>query len=322
MLPPKEKSRMPDSGINGILNISKEAGYTSFDVVAVVRGVYRQKKSGHTGTLDPMATGVLPVALGKATKVCGMITDWDKEYIAELLLGKTTDTLDVTGEVTGGDPDAVNALPEEQITEAVSRYTGEIEQIPPMYSALKKDGRRLYDIARSGQVVERESRKVTIHRVEVLDITLPVVKIKVLCSKGTYIRTLCDDIGRDLGCGGCMQSLIRSKVGPFTLDNAISLDEIRHLRDEGHEEKLYDYLMSIDTVFEDLPALTVKEEAQKKLSNGNKLLFEDFEEDASAAIALTGSGKKEFRIYHSDKTFAAVYESDPVQRFLSPVKMF
>ena len=319
MLLPKEKIRMPESGINGILNISKEAGYTSFDVVAVVRGVYRQRKSGHTGTLDPMATGVLPVALGKATKVCGLITDWDKEYIAELLLGKTTDTLDITGEVTGGDPEAVKALADSQITEAVNRYTGEIDQIPPMYSALKKDGRRLYDLARSGQVVEREARKVTIHNIEVLDISLPVVKIKVLCSKGTYIRTLCDDIGRDLGCGGCMQSLVRSKVGPFTLDNAVSLDEIRHLRDEGHEEKLMDYLMSIDTVFEDLPALTVSLDAEKKLQNGNKLSCEDFTE---APESFSGSGKKEYRIYHSDNSFAAVYEYDPEQSILSPVKMF
>ena len=307
---------MPDSGINGILNIAKEAGYTSFDVVAVVRGVYRQRKSGHTGTLDPMATGVLPVALGKATKVCGMITDWDKEYIAELLLGKTTDTLDITGEVTGGDSDAVNSLTEKEITDAVNRYTGEIDQIPPMYSALKKDGRRLYDIARSGQVVERESRKVTIHRIEVLDITLPVVKIKALCSKGTYIRTLCDDIGRDLGCGGCMQSLIRSAVGPFNLDNAVTLDEIRHLRDEGHEEKLYDYLMSIDTVFKNLPALTVTQEAEKKLLNGNKLSYDDFTE------TLSDSSAKEYRIYHSDNSFAAIYEADRAQRILSPVKMF
>ena len=307
---------MSDPVNNGILNISKEAGYTSFDVVAVVRGIFRQKKVGHTGTLDPMATGVLPVALGKATKVCGMITDWDKEYTAELLLGRTTDTLDTTGEVTGGDPDAVNSLTEKEITDAVNRYTGEIDQIPPMYSALKKDGRRLYDIARSGQVVERESRKVTIHRIEVLDITLPVVKIKVLCSKGTYIRTLCDDIGRDLGCGGCMQSLIRSAVGPFNLDNAVTLDEIRHLRDEGHEDKLYDYLMSIDTVFKNLPALTVTQEAEKKLLNGNKLSYDDFTE------TLSDSSAKEYRIYHKGNSFAAIYEADPAQRILSPVKMF
>ncbi|MBO4910029.1 MAG: tRNA pseudouridine(55) synthase TruB [Lachnospiraceae bacterium] len=311
---------MPDSGINGILNISKEAGYTSFDVVAVVRGVYRQRKSGHTGTLDPMATGVLPVALGKATKVCGMITDWDKEYIAELLLGKTTDTLDITGEVTGGDPDVVSSLSEAQIRDAVNAYLGEIDQIPPMYSALKKDGRRLYDIARSGQVVEREPRKVTIHRIEVLDISLPVVKIKVLCSKGTYIRTLCDDIGRDLGCGGCMQSLVRSKVGPFTLDNAVSLDDIRHLRDEGREDELMGYLMSIDTVFEDLPSLTVSDEAEKKLRNGNKLLPEDFTKAPSDISS--SSDKKEFRIYHCDGSFAAVYEFDFAQVLFSPVKMF
>ena len=320
MLPLKEKSRMPDSGINGILNISKEAGYTSFDVVAVVRGVYRQRKSGHTGTLDPMATGVLPVALGKATKVCGMITDWDKEYIAELLLGKTTDTLDITGEVTGGDPDVVSSLSEAQIRDAVNAYLGEIDQIPPMYSALKKDGRRLYDIARSGQVVERESRKVTIHRIEVLDISLPVVKIKVLCSKGTYIRTLCDDIGRDLGCGGCMQSLVRSKVGPFTLDNAVSLDDIRNLRDEGREDELMGYLMSIDTVFEDIPSLTVSDEAEKKLRNGNKLLPEDFTQAPSDISS--SSDKKEFRIYHCDGSFAAVYEFDFAQVLFSPVKMF
>ncbi|MBP3753679.1 MAG: tRNA pseudouridine(55) synthase TruB [Lachnospiraceae bacterium] len=311
---------MPDSGINGILNISKEAGYTSFDVVAVVRGVYRQRKSGHTGTLDPMATGVLPVALGKATKVCGMITDWDKEYIAELLLGKTTDTLDITGEVTGGDPDVVSSLSEAQIRDAVNAYLGEIDQIPPMYSALKKDGRRLYDIARSGQVVERESRKVTIHRIEVLDISLPVVKIKVLCSKGTYIRTLCDDIGRDLGCGGCMQSLVRSKVGPFTLDNAVSLDDIRNLRDEGREDELMGYLMSIDTVFEDIPSLTVSDEAEKKLRNGNKLLPEDFTQAPSDISS--SSDKKEFRIYHCDGSFAAVYEFDFAQVLFSPVKMF
>ena len=150
----REHRLKADPGINGILNISKEAGYTSFDVVAVVRGVYRQRKCGHTGTLDPMATGVLPVALGKATKVCGMLTDWDKEYEAELLLGRTTDTLDVTGEDNGGDPEAAMNLDEDSIRAAVLKYRGEIEQIPPMYSALKKDGRRLYDIARSGGVVE------------------------------------------------------------------------------------------------------------------------------------------------------------------------
>jgi tRNA pseudouridine55 synthase len=307
---------MPDTGINGILNISKEAGYTSFDVVAVVRGVYRQKKCGHTGTLDPMATGVLPVALGKATKVCGMITDWDKEYIAELLLGRTTDTLDVTGNVNGGDPETALKLEESRIRDVVNGYKGEIEQIPPMYSALKKDGRRLYDIARSGETVEREARKITIHRIEVLDIALPVVRIKVLCSKGTYIRTLCDDIGRELGCGGCMQSLIRSKVGPFDLNNAVSLDHVRKLKDEGRDEELMSLLMPVDKVFEDLDVITVNAEGDRYLANGNKLFSELFEG------TVQPEDKQRFRVYRADGEFAAVYEYDKNSELYKPYRMF
>ena len=305
-----------DPGINGILNISKEAGYTSFDVVAVVRGVYRQRKCGHTGTLDPMATGVLPVALGKGTKVCGLLTDWDKEYEAELLLGRTTDTLDVTGEDTGGDPDAAMRLDDEVIRTAVSKYLGDIEQIPPMYSALKKDGRRLYDIARSGGVVEREARKVTIHRIEVLDISLPVVRIRVLCSKGTYIRSLCDDIGRDLGCGGCMQSLERTAVGPFNTSNAVSLDLIKKLRDDGREDELMKLLMPVDSVFPDLAKLTVCPDSDKGLLNGNKLTTEDME-----TVTEPVDGER-FRIYHPDGSFAAVYEYDGNTGTFKPYRMF
>ncbi len=304
------------NGINGILNISKEAGYTSFDVVAVVRGVYRQRKCGHTGTLDPMATGVLPVALGKATKVCGLLTDWDKEYVAELLLGRTTDTLDITGETTGEDEAAALKLSEEAITGAVNRYLGEIEQIPPMFSALKKDGRRLYDIARSGETVVREARKVTISELEILGIELPVVKIRILCSKGTYIRTLCDDIGRDLGCGGCMQSLVRTAVGPFKISDAVSLDSIRALRDEGKEDELSGLLKPVDSVFSNLPSANVKADAEKFLANGNKLSEDDLE------IAEGFSGSDAFRIYHVDGTFAAVYEKDPHTGMLKPRRMF
>ncbi len=307
---------MPEKGVNGILNISKEAGYTSFDVVAVARGVYRQRKCGHTGTLDPMATGVLPVAFGKSTKVCGMITDWDKEYIAELLLGRTTDTLDITGEITGGDESIVSNLSVKDIEDAVMGFAGEIEQIPPMYSALKVDGRRLYDIARSGGEVERKARKVTIHRIEILDISLPVVRFKALCSKGTYIRTLCDDIGRTLGCGGCMQSLIRSKVGPFDLDNSVRLDDIKKLRDEGNEEALQSLLIPVDKVFEDLPSIMVNEESEKILSNGNKLMPEDLTEPVQF------DDKQKVRVYHADGSFAAVYGYEPGARIYRPDKMF
>lgn len=305
-----------DPGINGILNISKEAGYTSFDVVAVVRGVYRQRKCGHTGTLDPMATGVLPVALGKATKVCGMLTDWDKEYEAELLLGRTTDTLDVTGEDNGGDPEAAMNLDEDSIRAAVLKYRGVIEQIPPMYSALKKDGRRLYDIARSGGVVERQARTVTIHSIEVLVIEKPIVKIRVLCSKGTYIRSLCDDIGRELQCGGCMKSLKRTAVGPFNISNAVSLDMIKKLRDEGREDELMGCLMPLDMVFAGLGKLTVKQDSEKMLSNGNKLSSDDVETD------IVPSDYERFRIYHHDGSFAAVYEYDSASNMYKPYRMF
>ena len=312
----REHRLKADPGINGILNISKEAGYTSFDVVAVVRGVYRQRKCGHTGTLDPMATGVLPVALGKGTKVCGLLTDWDKEYEAELLLGKTTDTLDVTGEETGGDMSAAMALDEKKVRSAVMSFTGEIEQIPPMYSALKKDGRRLYDIARSGGTVEREARKITIRRMEVLSIELPVVRFRVLCSKGTYIRTLCDDIGNVLGCGGCMKSLARTAVGPFNTSNAVTLDEIKRLRDEDRISDLMNLLKPVDSVFEDLGRLTVKEEADRMLLNGNKLEPDDMTEESVPACG------ERFRIYHPDGSFAAVYEFDIKAGVYKPYRMF
>lgn len=307
---------MSDPVNNGILNISKEAGYTSFDVVAVVRGIYHQKKVGHTGTLDPMATGVLPVALGKGTKVCGMITDWDKEYIAELLLGRVTDTLDVTGTTEGGDPGKAMELSCEQIEKAVMRYLGDIDQIPPMYSALKMDGQRLYDIARSGKTVERKPRRVSIKRIEILSVELPVVRFKVLCSKGTYIRSLCDDIGRDLGCGGCMKSLVRSCVGPFDLESAHSLDELRKLADEGRRDELISFISPVDTVFADHPQVTVSNEADRLLFNGNKLTKDDM-------VSFTEADEKQmFRVYHPDGEFAAVYEYDPETGIFTPVKMF
>lgn len=307
---------MSDPVINGILNILKEAGYTSFDVVAVVRGIYHQKKVGHTGTLDPMATGVLPVALGKGTKVCGMITDWDKEYIAELLLGRVTDTLDVTGTTEGGDPAKVMELTADRIEKAVMGYLGDIDQIPPMYSALKSNGQRLYDIARSGRTVERQPRRVSIKRIEILSIELPVVKFKVLCSKGTYIRSLCDDIGRDLGCGGCMKSLVRSCVGPFDLGSAHSLDELRKLADEGRRDELLSLISPVDTVFGDYPEIKVTEEADRLLLNGNKLTNKDM-------VSFAGEDEKRmFRVYHTNGEFAAVYEYDPEAGLFKPGKMF
>ena len=194
--------------INGILNIYKEKGYTSHDVVARLRGIVKQKKIGHTGTLDPDAEGVLPVCLGRATKVCGLLTDKDKIYEAVLLLGTTTDTQDISGTVL--EERAADGLAEEQILDCIQTYIGEYEQLPPMYSALKVNGKKLYELARAGIEVERERRKVTIHDIQIVEIKLPRVRMRVHCSKGTYIRTLCHDIGADLNVGGCMESLLAS----------------------------------------------------------------------------------------------------------------
>ena len=210
--------------IHGIINVYKEKGFTSHDVVAKLRGIVGQKKIGHTGTLDPDATGVLPVCLGKATKLCDLLTDKNKTYEAVLLLGKTTDTQDITGEVL--EEKSTEALTEEKVREAIEGFIGDYEQIPPMYSALKVNGKKLYELAREGKVIERKARPVKILDIQILEIDLPKVRMEVSCSKGTYIRTLCHDIGEKLGCGGCMESLIRTRVSTFRIEDAKTLDEI------------------------------------------------------------------------------------------------
>ncbi|MBR6485868.1 MAG: tRNA pseudouridine(55) synthase TruB, partial [Lachnospiraceae bacterium] len=185
--------------MNGIINIYKEPGFTSFDVVAKLRGICHQKKIGHTGTLDPDATGVLPVCLGSATRVCDLLTDKTKEYETVLLFGIVTDTQDISGKVL--EEHYVN-LTDEDVISCVKEFTGDIMQIPPMYSAIKVDGKKLYELARQGKEVERKPRPVTIHSIDIVDISLPRVTMRISCSKGTYIRTLCHDIGNRLGCGG------------------------------------------------------------------------------------------------------------------------
>ena len=225
--------------INGILNVYKEAGYTSHDVVAKLRGICRQKKIGHTGTLDPDAVGVLPVCLGNATRLCDMLTDKSKEYEAVLLLGKVTDTQDISGKVLEEHP---VLMEEEQAVEAVLSFLGSYEQIPPMYSALKVNGKKLYELARAGKEVERAGRPVEIRQIEILSAALPEITFRVVCSKGTYIRTLCHDIGARLGCGGTMKSLKRTRVGLFTIDNALRLDELEKL---AHEDRLEEQVIPV-----------------------------------------------------------------------------
>ena len=210
--------------IHGIINVYKEKGFTSHDVVAKLRGIVGQKKIGHTGTLDPDATGVLPVCLGKATKLCDLLTDKDKTYEAVMLLGMTTDTQDVTGRIL--EERSTETLTADKVREVIRSFIGDYDQIPPMYSALKVNGKKLYELAREGKVVERKARPVKILDIRIIEMDLPRVRMEVSCSKGTYIRTLCHDIGEQLGCGGCMESLIRTRVSVFQIKDAKTLEEI------------------------------------------------------------------------------------------------
>ena len=250
--------------INGIVNIYKEKGYTSHDVVAVLRKVVGQKKIGHTGTLDPDATGVLPVCLGRATKVCELLTDHDKTYEALLLLGKTTDTQDISGEVL--EERNPGNLTEEEVRSCIESFIGEYDQIPPMYSALKVNGKKLYELAREGKTVERKSRKVQIHGIRILEMNLPHVRMEVDCSKGTYIRTLCHDIGLRLGCPAHMRMLIRERTGPFCIDEAITMEEFEACVQNGTETG--PWLLSMEKTIAHLPQLNLRDDLWKPCVNG------------------------------------------------------
>ena len=295
--------------MDGLINVYKERGFTSHDVVAKLRGILKQKKIGHTGTLDPEAEGVLPVCLGKATKVCELLTDKDKTYQAVLLLGMETDTQDTTGTVTARAPVTAS---EEDVREAVQSFTGSYDQIPPMYSALKINGKKLYDLARAGKEVERKARTVQIHEIRIEEIALPRVIMTVTCSKGTYIRTLCYDIGRKLGCGGCMEKLLRTRVERFTLEEAYTLSQIEKIRDEGQLEEI---LTPVDRLFSQYPLFQAVSEAEKRLENGNPLLCEDLTE-------VKEPERGPVRIYAADGRFSGIYQYDPKIHRYRPVKMF
>lgn len=297
--------------INGIVNIYKEKGYTSHDVVAVLRKVVGQKKIGHTGTLDPDATGVLPVCLGRATKVCEFLTDHDKTYEALLLLGKTTDTQDISGEVLEErDP---GDLTEEEVRSCIESFIGEYDQIPPMYSALKVNGKKLYELAREGKTVERKSRKVQIHGIRILEMNLPHVRMEVDCSKGTYIRTLCHDIGEKLQVGGCMEELERTKVGRFLKEDAVTLDEVRQKMEQGEGAELF---TPLDQIFAELPAVTVTDAKAWMSYNGNDLP-ERFLLEKEA-----WTDGQEVRVYDSRKNFIGLYQYRAPKKLFHIKKMF
>ena len=295
---------------HGIMNVYKEKGYTSHDVVAKLRGICKQKKIGHTGTLDPDAVGVLPVCLGNATKICDMLTDQDKEYIAVLKLGVVTDTQDSSGTVLK--ECEVKASVDEAV-KAVYSFQGDILQVPPMYSALKVGGKKLYELARQGQVVERAPRPVTIHEIEILEENMPELTVRVVCSKGTYIRTLCHDIGEKLGCGGIMASLKRTRVGKFQIEQALTLSELEAF---SREDKLAEHLIPVDRFFSYLPPVTVKQESLKALRNGNQL------KKTECNWQTEGEPEGQYRVYSHEGYFFGIYNYDRRKRLLCPVKMF
>lgn len=299
--------------MDGILNIRKEKGYTSHDVVAKLRGICRQKKIGHTGTLDPEAEGVLPVCLGSATKVCDLLTGWRKTYRAVLRLGVITDTQDMTGIIL---QEQKAELEEQEIKDAVLSFRGEYDQIPPMYSALKVNGKKLYELARKGQEVERKPRRVEIYSiaVETIDLKENTVTMTVECSKGTYIRTLCEDIGRKLGCGGAMQSLTRIQVGIFDYESSVLLSETEQRREEGRLEEL---LTPVDALFQEYPACHMKQEAERFVRNGNPVRPEQFLTEGS----WDGQPEK-IRVYGEEKRFLALYEWNGQKGLYQPYKMF
>ena len=280
--------------MDGVIVIRKEKGYTSHDVVAKLRGILHMKKIGHTGTLDPDAEGVLPVALGKATRLVNMITDKEKTYEAVMRLGVVTDTQDMSGTVLSEVPEF--QVTEEELRTVTESFAGDYMQVPPMYSALK--------------VVERKPRPVHFYEIEILDIDFPLVHFRVTCSKGTYIRTLCHDIGEKLGCGAAMETLLRTKVGRFTLDDAITLAQTEEAVRNGEIEQR---ILGIEEILAEYPRVCCTKEGDRLLANGNPLVQ-----------ALVNAEEKDgwIRMCNSEGSFAGVYQWDEKRDRYFPVKMF
>lgn len=299
--------------MNGIVIIDKPQDFTSFDVVAVVRKYTHQKKLGHTGTLDPNATGVLPILLGSATKAQDLILNHDKSYTAGFKFGITTDTLDIWGKVTAKTESNITKA---QILLKLDDFRGEISQIPPMYSAIQKNGKRLYDLARKGIEVERESRKVTIYSLELLDFDEKTQSgvMDVSCSKGTYIRTLIDDIGKCLNIGAVMTSLKRNSACGYTLNDCMTLDDVKKYCEDGSFETK---LLSIESLFETLRYVVVTDAQAKRFSNGGEL---DIDRTYIKDIGINDN--EIFRVKDKNRKFLGLGKIDKAENMLKIFKLF
>jgi tRNA pseudouridine55 synthase len=297
--------------LHGMIAVYKEKGYTSHDVVAKMRGVLGTRKVGHTGTLDPDAEGVLPICVGNGTKLCGMLTDWDKEYVAGVRLGVCTDTQDGSGIILR--ESKVNVT-EEDVRRVISDLAkkGGYLQVPPMYSALKVGGKKLYELARAGVEVERQGRPVKLYELELLDIELPVFRLRVKCSKGTYIRTLAADLGDALGCGGIMTDLVRTEVGFLRVGDCKTIKELEACKADG---TLEERIMPADRFFPEALKLVVKPEALKLVQNGNVLGVND-------VVSLPDEIADSVRIYDTQGQFYGLYRHEAEENLFRPIQMF
>ncbi len=289
--------------MTGIVCINKDKNITSFGIVSKVRGIMKEKKAGHTGTLDPMATGVLPIMLGGATKFLDFLPDSDKGYTAGFILGKTTDTLDITGTVTG--EYEVHAT-QSDVKKTAEKFLGVISQVPPMYSAVSVGGKRLYEFARRGIDIKRQARQVEIKKLEVEKTGKNEYEMRVLCSKGTYIRTLIDDIGRELGCGAVMISLERTLAMGFTLEDCVTLDEMQMRRDSG--EGFEDVVFDLETIFHSYHDVCISAAQTKRFSNGAPLDLDRIKGSLESGL---------YRVYSPDNIFIGLGECDLQKNELS-----
>ena len=301
--------------MNGILNIDKPPGKTSFSIVAVVRRLMGERRIGHAGTLDPMATGVLPICLGQGTRIVEYLMDTTKTYRAEIELGVATDSYDASGRVTQqGDASGISL---EQVEAALNSFCGVIQQTPPMYSAVKYEGRPLYKLARAGITVERKSRPVRIHRLELVEWRPPVATVEVVCGKGTYIRTLAHDLGQKLGCGANLKSLVRLRCGIFEIEDAISVSQLEDAFRYGYWQYL---IHPIDSVLSHWRAVIVSDDNERAIKNGRSLALENG--NSSHDIPTASSFENHCRVYTLDGGFLGVLCFNSERGQWEPEKVF
>ena len=308
--------------VHGVLNLNKPAGMTSHDVVDAVRKILGVRRVGHTGTLDPQATGVLPLCVGRATRIAQYLTQADKEYVMTLRLGITTDTLDAAGRETGRVAEL--RVRREELEAVLPRFVGEIQQVPPIFSAKKYQGERLYRLARRGQVVERRPVTVRVHSLELLEFSPPFVRMRATCSKGTYARSLCDDIGRALGCGGHLYALTRTRAGRFTLEGILTLEELEARVREG---RLSEALISVAEALAHLPAVRVAPESGRRILHGGPVtaaMVVQFppQTDRGTLVRVLGFRRHLLSLAKTTLTSAEFPTCEPTRVVLQPVRVF